>query len=564
MGSCFSSPSASRNLLENADGNETDYHKRYLEDMLLGQGEFGTVKLVHDVSKPASPALACKILRKGVVFKDNVLLSAIKPHILKGEVDMLRELKGECYCLKLVAIYESPRSLSLVTEYCSGGEMMEYLVATHLDQELRTEDVSRIAFQILSAVNHCSKHHVIHRDIKPENCMFMDQSPTAELRLIDFGSGCLDKGKASGGEQSNAAGDGLIWHTTYAGSAFYSSPEMFQRHYTDRTDVWSVGVTLYVLVAGYPADQLQKAFNILQSDKGRKLRELPNLPNDLPDSFHELLESLLTYRHRQRPSAGQLLPQEFVQFHKTIDTSVGISIEDIAATAAFGQPTNDLLENRSQRTQSVALSGTQQKHSLFLGFKRFERSLTTLLAAMLTKTELKRLLELLHQRIEQKHAAAAAQIHEVTYADFNGTDKVDASPIHSQTLLVVRVNELRDILHDNFDNANILTMMDKLPYSSAYGHFAYHVALLADFAEVELTSTSGMRMKRNNSFSYLRRIGNAGLLSESVGSRGSVQSLVSLNKAHAASRRNENRISRSVQEGNVFAKIIDGGKTNMS
>ena len=52
-------------------------------------------------------------------------------------------------------------------------------------------------------------------------------------------------------------------HSTFAGSAFYISPEMYQPTYTDKTDVWSVGATLYVLVAGYPADKLQKAFNIV-------------------------------------------------------------------------------------------------------------------------------------------------------------------------------------------------------------------------------------------------------------------------------------------------------------
>ena len=548
MGACFSSASSSRNLLENVDGNEDEYHQRYLEDTVLGQGEFGTVKLVHDVTRPASPALACKILRKGVVFKDNVLLSAIKPHVLRGEVEMLRELNGDCFCLKLIAIYESSRSLFMVTEYCAGGEMMEFTSA--LDQELRTEDVSRIAYQLLSAVDHCSKHAIIHRDIKPENCMFLDSSPSADIRLIDFGSGCLDKGKDADGS--------TVWHTTFAGSAFYISPEMFQHTYTDKTDVWSVGVTLYVLVSGYPADQLQKAFNILQSNKGRKLRELPNLPSDLPCSFIDLLEGMLTYKHKLRPSAGYLLQQEFVQFHKNFAKDSVLSIDEIAAAAAaangLSQDGKDTVSNRSQRTQSIALSGTAAKHSLFLGFKRFERSLTTLLATILTKQELKKLLELLHERIEAKHSEVSALSTEPS------PSSADEESVKGQTLLVVQVNELKSILQSNFDDSKILTTMEDLPFSAAYGHFAYHVALLSDFVELDVSPGRGLQNKRNSSFSYLRKSSNAGILTESAGSRVSVQSLLPLNKNQATIWKSERAVSRSLQGGNMFAKQAEGNK----
>ena len=72
--------------------------------------------------------------------------------------------------------------------------------------------------------------------------MFCSNRRDSELRLIDFGSGTL------GGNPEETDVD---QHHTFAGSAFYISPEMFQRMYSSKTDVWSAGVTLYVLVAGY-------------------------------------------------------------------------------------------------------------------------------------------------------------------------------------------------------------------------------------------------------------------------------------------------------------------------
>lgn len=81
---------------------------------------------------------------------------------------------------------------------------MEYV--SKQEEDLRTDDVSRIAYQLLSAVDHCAKNKIIHRDIKPENTMFTLPSPGSDMKLIDFGSG-TDK---------EVEGN----HTTFAGSAF--------------------------------------------------------------------------------------------------------------------------------------------------------------------------------------------------------------------------------------------------------------------------------------------------------------------------------------------------------
>jgi serine/threonine protein kinase len=81
--------------------------------------------------------------------------------------------------------------------------------------------------------------------------MFVNSQPGADIKLIDFGSG------------TNKVMPNNEKHTAFAGTPFYNSPEMFQKTYNTKTDVWSFGVTLYVLVAGYPSEKLQRAFNIL-------------------------------------------------------------------------------------------------------------------------------------------------------------------------------------------------------------------------------------------------------------------------------------------------------------
>lgn len=104
---------------------------------------------------------------------------------------------------------------------------------------------------------------------KPENIMLTHNGKDAELRLIDFG--CA----------SNVDADAE--HVTFAGTPFYNSPEMFQKKYTSRADVFSSGVVLYVLIAGYPADRLQAAFNLLHKSR-RDLKTLPGMPEGMPDT----------------------------------------------------------------------------------------------------------------------------------------------------------------------------------------------------------------------------------------------------------------------------------------
>jgi serine/threonine protein kinase len=396
------------------------------------------VKLVHDMkaNRGEGQPFACKTLRKGITLKDNVLYSALKPEVLQGECEILRTLAGQEYCLGLIAIYEAPKIIYVVTELCTGGEMMVYVSN---QDAMRTEDVSRIAFQLLSAVNHCAKHNVIHRDIKPENVMFRDPTANAELRLIDFGSGVMDPSPMGPEDR----------HKTFAGSAFYISPEMFQKTYTSKTDVWSTGVTLYVLAAGYPADNLQKAFNILQTSQNRDLSSLPGIPDDMSDSFLDMLDQLLCYRHLRRRTAGEMLQHEFVKFHKS-PCDTGLSIEEIVAAANASediclnpyatedsQNCNDSTSaRRSRPLQSISMTGSIRRHNAFLNYQQFERSVTTLLATLLCNSDLSEFLKELDSEIVKEAATDIRRLSE------DSLGLTNSNPTMLQVVSIFRIREM--------------------------------------------------------------------------------------------------------------------------
>jgi len=363
--------------------------------------------------------------------------------------------------------------------------MRDWLVKKETS-ELRTEDVSRIAHELLDAINYCHSKGVIHRDLKPENVMFEDLSDDASLKIIDFGSSSMDP-----------SDEVDLTHNTFAGSAFYVSPEMFlQMNKTDKTppysaktDIWSIGVMLYVLVAGYPADSLQKAFNVIQKpeSRGRDLLKLPNLPEDLPDEFIDLLNKSMCYKHKSRPSAFELLNHEFVKFHERkhdlkddneIEADQGLNILDIV-NVANGASDDVLSTPKSSGTKTLtsrALRGSIARHSMYLDFAKFERSLTSLLATLLSEADYE------------------ALINKLESLQKTDTDKA---------IMVIPVKDLKKILASDFKGTAVETI-DKLKGAFLYDDYAYHISKLRLFSLIK--KTYNVDDSIGNSSSYHRKV----------------------------------------------------------
>jgi serine/threonine protein kinase len=292
--------------------------------------------------------------------------------------------------------------------------------------------------------------------------MFCTAEKHSQLRLIDFGSGTLDGegpedpviahgvvgANSSDGPQSSSSSSSseVDSHHTFAGSAFYISPEMFQRAYTSKTDVWSAGATLYVLAAGYPADCLQETFDVLQGTKAGRLRNLPNLPTNMPDSYYDMLEGALVHRHKSRMDAKKLMQCEFSQFHIRHETNPGtISITEImaeASSAGGGECADDgvhemaclpvvnpMQASLNKRTTSVVLEGSVNRHNAYLGYQKFERSVTTILATMLAKDTSRKFLLLLREQ-------------------HDGRRELDSSHANTKRLQVVTIRVLLELLSE--------------------------------------------------------------------------------------------------------------------
>jgi len=193
----------------------------------------------------------------------------------------------------------------------------------------------------------------------------------------------------------------------------------------------------------------------------RKLQDLPNMPDNLPDSYFKLLKELLEYKHKKRKAASQILESsDFVRFH--------------TFASAVDKKSN--------------IIGSVGRHSLFLDYQKFERSLTTLLATMLSKTELLGFVNTVQSEAQQqqleKKPEIPLEIPTKTGDDStNGQEeetKEEATEDNSKSLDIVTVVRVMEILKES-GNDQVISMIEKLPGSGLYDSFAYDITVLKYF-----------------------------------------------------------------------------------
>ncbi|CAL4973952.1 unnamed protein product [Urochloa decumbens] len=204
---------------------------RYRLGRLLGRGNFAKVYKAHRVS--TGEAVAIKVFNKDAVRRSGM------SEKVKTEVDVMRRVHHP-NVVRLHEVMATRSRIYFVMEYAAGGELF-----ARLAQSPRLpEPVARRYFQqLVTAVEFCHSRGVYHRDLKPENLLL---DARGDLKVSDFGLSALQQDGGAG-----LRGDGLL-HTA-CGTPAYVAPEVLLKRGYDgaKADIWSCGVILFVLVAGY-------------------------------------------------------------------------------------------------------------------------------------------------------------------------------------------------------------------------------------------------------------------------------------------------------------------------
>jgi calcium-dependent protein kinase len=144
----------------------------------LGEGTYGSVRAA--VHNPTGNRRAVKtISKRGFTSTDESQMMM--------ELEMLRRADHP-NVLRAYELYEDASSFHLVTEICTGGELLDRILSWSSPSE---NMVAKIFHQLMSAVAYCHEMNIVHRDLKPENLLFISIEDDSLLKVIDFGVSCL-------------------------------------------------------------------------------------------------------------------------------------------------------------------------------------------------------------------------------------------------------------------------------------------------------------------------------------------------------------------------------------
>ena len=241
---------------------------------ILGLGKMATVYSASSHENPEEK-VAIKVVNK---VKINQKVSEVEK-----EIEVLKKLDHP-NIVKYVEFYENEYNIYIVMELCSGGELSCAIKEKLRRSRLFTEnEASETVGQLLSALNHCHSHGVIHGDLNPSNIMFDKNN---QPKIIDFGA------------TWSTDSDKTFWDNL---NKHYSAPEIRSGgNAVKKSDVWSLGVILYVMLAGrFP-------FN----DEKYTLNE--KMWNEMSKDVVHLLKNMLKVDPSQRFSVKQWLTHRWI------------------------------------------------------------------------------------------------------------------------------------------------------------------------------------------------------------------------------------------------------------
>ena len=288
----------------------------------LGEGAYGCVYKV--TQKSTNFLRAVKAIQR----------KHIDSNSFSNEIAVLKTVDHP-NIIKLFDCYYDNNFYYMVEEYCSGGDLFDYI------QKMKnfSEKIAATIFnQFLSAINHLHKKNIVHRDIKPENIVLItlneednknkNKKNEVFIKLIDFGTSASIKNEK-------------ILHEEL-GTIYYIAPEVFKSNYNEKADVWSCGIILYTMLCGHPP--------FLGNDEQSIKEKILNCPVEFPKKEFKnisktainFLKLLLEIDPEKRISAEDALKNEWLITMLNSDSNDNILNKSI-------------IENLSKFTSTVSL-----------------------------------------------------------------------------------------------------------------------------------------------------------------------------------------------------------------
>jgi CHASE2 domain-containing sensor protein len=266
------------------EGTQKPRLGRYELEKELGKGAMGTVYLGKDPR--IGRVVAIKTMPLNVEFEGAVLEE------MRGRFFREAQAAGRLSHANIVTVYDVGEEHDLAymaMDYLTGVSMAAHCKS---DALLDIDDVFAAMIQVAEALDYAHSQKVVHRDIKPANIIW--DPATKRAKLTDFGVACLiDASKTKTG--------------TVLGSPYYMSPEQVAGSHVDgRSDIFSLGVTMYQLFSGELPFKAPQMTTLMYKIANEKHPDVRNFNPRLAPCVGAIINTALAKDPAKRfPSAGQ-------------------------------------------------------------------------------------------------------------------------------------------------------------------------------------------------------------------------------------------------------------------
>ncbi|KAF3329556.1 CBL-interacting protein kinase 23 [Carex littledalei] len=290
----------------------------------LGEGTFAKVKFARNVD--TQETVAIKILDKEKVLRHKMIGQ------IKREISTMKLIKHP-NVIHMYEVMASKTKIYIVMELVTGGELFDKIASRG---KLKEDEARKYFQQLIDAVDYCHSRGVYHRDLKPENLLLDSRGV---LKVSDFGLSALHQ---------QVREDGLL-HTT-CGTPNYVAPEVISNKGYDgaKADLWSCGVVLFVLMAGYlPFEDT----NLVSLYKKISKADF-SCPAWFSTSAKKFIKKILEPNPQKRITISEVIENEWFKkgYQPLSFEPVEVDLDDVNDIFnESGEPANLVVERREER-----------------------------------------------------------------------------------------------------------------------------------------------------------------------------------------------------------------------